>query len=145
MIIKKHDFTILREAEEKGLSVALTSLVQPKRTEKNEALSNYFRKNWPNFNGLWDEDDGEEVLEIINEHLKDKGLKKLLEFPYSSGDDVHLVPVGENILLKVIVADEYLGSGDYSKYVMSNFFIMNEKTSINDVDLLIEFLKTLKA
>ncbi|MNG30082.1 hypothetical protein D3C84_1156200 [compost metagenome] len=43
--------------------------------------------------------------------------------------------------LKLIVADEYYGDGDYSKYVMADFFMINENSTKEDVDQLIEFVK----
>jgi hypothetical protein len=63
-----------------------------------------------------------------------------IDFPYSEGSEIHLVPIGNNIQVKLLVADEYHGSGEYSKYVLINFFIINEQTTEQDVDSLIDFL-----
>ncbi|WP_332287123.1 hypothetical protein [Bacillus velezensis] len=52
-----------------------------------------------------------------------------------------MVPITENIQLKVVVADEYYGDGDYSKYVMADFFLINDKATTKDVDTLLQFVK----
>jgi hypothetical protein len=142
MRLKKSDWTIVKEAEDKGLMVAMTSLVEGNRTELNDKLSLYFREQMPNYKGVWDEDEGEDVLYNINDYLEKNNIDKYpLDFPISSGTDVHLIPITENIQLKVVVADEYYGSGEYSKYVMIDFFLINENATKQDVDQLIEFVK----
>lgn len=54
MKFKKADWIIVREAENKGLMVAMTGLVERNRTELNDELSSYFRKQMPNYKGTWD-------------------------------------------------------------------------------------------
>ncbi len=142
MEIKKSDWTLVREAEAEGLMVAMTSLVERKRTDLNNELSDYFRKKMPNYPGSFGEYEGEDVLYSINDYLKENNIDKhQLDFPFISGTDIHLIPITENIQLKVVVADEYYGDGDYSKYVMIDFFMINENTTKQDVDILIDFVK----
>lgn len=143
MNIVKSDLALIREAENLGLMVGMTGLVEQKRTDLNNELSDYFRKSLPNYSGSFDEDTGEDILYSINEYLQEKQIDKpSLDFPFVSGSDVHLIPINENIALKVIVADEYYGDGEYAKYVMADFFKITEHTTKSDVDELIEFVKT---
>ncbi|MFP3751185.1 hypothetical protein [Bacillus altitudinis] len=142
MKLKKSDWMLIREATEKGLLVSMNNLVERKRTELNEQLSDYFRKQMPDYTGSFDEDKAEDILESLNNFIIEKNLDIYpLDFPLSSGTDNHLIPITDNIDLKVTVADEYYGDGDYSKYVMADFFIINEKATEEDVDELIEFIK----
>ncbi|WP_338335460.1 hypothetical protein [Bacillus altitudinis] len=142
MKLKKSDWMLIREATEKGLLVSMNNLVERKRTELNEQLSDYFRKQMPGYTGIFDEDQAEDILESVNNFIIEKNLDIYpLGFPLSSGTDNHLIPITDNIDLKVTVADEYYGDGDYSKYVMADFFIINEKATEEDVDELIEFIK----
>lgn len=105
-------------------------------------LSDYFRKQMPSYMGSFDEYAGEDILYSINEYLATKNIDKYpLDFPFTSGTDIHLIPINENIQLKVVIADEYYGDGDYSKYVEADFFLINEKTTKKDVDGLVEFVK----
>ncbi|WP_163150987.1 hypothetical protein [Anoxybacillus sp. MB8] len=142
MKLKKADWAIVREVENKGLMVAMTGLVERNRTELNDELSLYFRKQMPNYKGVWDEDEGEDILYNINDYLEENNIDKhSLDFPICSGTDIHLIPITENIQLKVVVADEYYGGGEYSKYVMIDFFLITENATKQDVDELIEFVK----
>jgi hypothetical protein len=141
MKFKKTDWGIVRDAENEGLMVGMTGLVERKRTELNNELSKYFRERMPNYTGSFDEYEGEDILYSINEYLKENSIDRHpLDFPFSSGTDVHLIPINENIQLKLIVTDEYYGDGDYAKYVMSDFFMINEDASEKDVDVLIKFV-----
>ncbi|WCF11433.1 hypothetical protein NDS46_31235 (plasmid) [Paenibacillus thiaminolyticus] len=134
-------WTLVKEAEQKGLVVSMTGVVERVRTKLNDTLSEYFRNNVPLYSGGYDEDVCEEILDSINLYLEENHIDmQPLEFPISSGINVYLVPITENIKLKVLVGDEYHGSGDYSKYVLINFFIINEKTKKEDVDVLISFV-----
>jgi hypothetical protein len=141
MKIRKADWVIVREAEQNGLMVGMTGLVERNRTDLNNELNTYFRSRLPKYLGSWDEYDGEDVLYSINEYMKENNIDKYqLDFPMTGGTDVHLIPVNNNLQLKLIVADEYYGDGDYSKYVMADFFMINEYTTKEDVDTLINFL-----
>ncbi|MEK4049847.1 hypothetical protein [Bacillus sp. FSL K6-2839] len=142
MKLKKSDWMLIREATEKGLLVSMTNLVERKRTELNEQLSDYFRKQMPGYTGSFDEDQAENILDSVNNFIAEKNLDAYqLDFPLSSGTDNHLIPITDNLDLKVTVADEYYGDGDYSKYVMADSFIINEKANEEDVDELIKFIK----
>ncbi|MEK4632505.1 MULTISPECIES: hypothetical protein [Bacillus] len=141
MKLKKADWTVVREAEEQGLMVGMTGHIERKRTNLNNELSDYFRKQLPDYTGSFDENEGEEILYSINEYITENNIDMYpLDFPITEGTDVHLIPI-ENIQLKVVVADEYYGDGDYSKYVMADFFLINDKATTKDVDTLIQFVK----
>lgn len=142
MKVRKSDWTLVKEAENQGLMVGMTGLVERKRTETNNELSTYFRTQLPNYNGGFDEYEGEDILYSINEYIKENGIDKhLLDFPMTNGIDIYLIPINDNIQLKVVIADEYYGDGDYAKYVMINFFMMSSETTKSDVDELINFVK----
>lgn len=142
MKVKKSDWTIVREAEENGLVAAMTGLIERKRTELNKELSDYFRKNVTDYTGIFDEDECEDILDKINTYIEENNIDRHpLEFPLINGSEVRLVPIGENIELKVLIVDEYYGDGDYEKYIDISFFLINDKTSKQDVDLLIEFVR----
>lgn len=142
MDLKKPDWFIIKEAEEKGLMAWLTSQSSRNKTPLSEELSNYFRNKLSNFKSSFDEYEGEDVLFNINEYFEENNIDKYrIDFPTSSGTDTHLIPITENLEMKLMVADEYYGGGDYSKYVMVEFFLINENTTIEDVDKLIEFVK----
>ncbi|MCC9021715.1 hypothetical protein [Bacillus nakamurai] len=142
MKLKKADWTVVREAEEQGLMVGMTGHIERKRTNLNNELSDYFRKQLPDYTGSFDENEGEEILYSINEYITENNIDMYpLDFPITEGTDVHLIPITENIQLKVVVADEYYGDGDYSKYVMADFFLINDKATTKDVDTLIQFVK----
>lgn len=140
MIVKKSDFTLIKEAESQGCMVAMTSTVERIRTELNKELSSYFKKSVPGFKGVYDEDEGEELLDSLNDYMKEKNIiKSPMSYPLSSGTEVELLPLTENIQLKLLISDEYNGGGDYSKYVMIEFFMINENATKEDVDQLIAF------
>lgn len=138
----KSDWTILKEAENKGFVVAMTGILTQKRTYLNDNLRDYFRTKMPNYTGSFDEYYGEDVLDGINDYIKKNNINKhLLDFPFTSGTDIHLIPITANLQLKILIVDEYHGDGDYSKYVEIDYFVINESTSKEDVDRLIEFIK----
>lgn len=141
MEMKKSDWALVREAEEQGLMVGMTGIVERNRTELNKELSQYFRKQMPNYSGSYDADEGEELLESINEFIMENQIDMPhLEYPYSEGSEIYLIPINENIQLKMIVADEYHGDGNFEKYVMADFFKINENATKDDVDKLIVFI-----
>lgn len=120
--IKKSDWKLIREATEKGLLVSMTNLVERNRTKLNEQLSDYFRKQMPDYIGSFDEDQADDILNSVNNFIVEKNLDIYqLDFPLSSGTDSHLITITDNIDLKVTIADEYHGDGDYSKYIMVDF------------------------
>ena len=141
MGIVPNDYIILKEAEKNGLVVAMGSMIEIYRTDLNKRLSDYFRSKITNFKGNYDETEGEVVLSNISEYLLELNEKNhYIDFPYNEGTEIHLIPIGEKIQVKLLVADEYHGSGEYSKYVLIDFFIINEQTTESDVDSLIDFL-----
>lgn len=141
MKIRKADWVIVREAENAGLVTSMTGLVERKRTDLNNELSDYFRKNLPKYLGTFDEDESEDILYSLNSYIEENNIDKHpLDFPLTEGSDVHLLPIGDNIQLKILIVDEYYGGGDYSKYIDISFFLINENTATQDVDLLIKFV-----
>lgn len=138
--VKKSDWALVKDAEALGLMVGMTGLMERNRTALNEELGSYFRSQLPEYSGIFDKDE-EEILYAINEYLEEHKIDKHpLAFPISHGTDIHLIPVNENIQLKVVVVDEYFGDGDFSKYVMADFFLINEHATKEDVDGLIAFV-----
>ena len=142
MTTKKSDWTMIREAESEGHMVAMTGLVERIRTPLNNELSDYFRQHMPHYTGVFEEDETEDILDVLNEYLKENTLNKpALAFPHSSGSELYLIPITQHIQLKVLVVDEYHGSGEYEKYIMADFFWMTEHTTKHDVDTLIRFIE----
>lgn len=144
MRIRKPDWPLVLEAEKEGRTASMTCVAVKNRTELNEKLSAYFRKNVPNYNGGFDEDECENVLYKINEYMKKKKIRKYkqpIDFPYSEGSETYLIPITDNLDLKLLLVDEYYGGGDYSKYIDMSYFIINDRTTAKDVDALIEFIK----
>ncbi|ODB64419.1 MULTISPECIES: hypothetical protein [Bacillus] len=141
MKLKKAARAIIQEAEGQGLMVGMASLIERKRTDLNNELSDYFRKQLSGYTGSFDENEGEEILYSINQYITENNIDMYpLDFPVD-GTDVHLIPITENIQLKVVVADKYYGDGDYSKYIMADFFLINDKATTKDVDTLLQFVK----
>lgn len=140
MKFKKSDWTRLKEGENEGLVASMTNIIERNRTDLNKELSSYFITNVPKYNGVFDEEEGEDVLDYINDYLKENNIDiHKLSFPVSSGSDIYLIPIGDNLEIKVLVVDEYHGDGEYEKYVMIDYFLINENTTTKDVDLLINF------
>lgn len=137
----KSDWGIIKEAERQGLMVSMTGLVERVRTDLNNELMAYFRGKLPKYEGVFDENKGEDILYNINEYIENKGIdKRPIDFPFGSDTDLYLIPITENLQLKLTVADEYEGDGEYSKYVMADFFLITEQATQQDVDTLIEFI-----
>lgn len=142
MLTKKTDWHKTQEAERLGRMASMTTLVERSRTPLNEKLSNHFRENVPEYLGSFDEDVVEDVLFDLNEYIKEKtGKASSLAFPSWKGTELALVPITENLQLKVLLVDEYYGDGDYEKYISISNFIITDKTTIDDVDVLLDFVK----
>jgi len=141
--MKKYaDWYYLREAENAGLVASMDGIVERNRTELNIKLSAYFRHKVPGYNSYFNEDTSEDVLYSINEYIEENKIdKREIDFPISEGSDIHLLKITDNLQLKILVADEYHGGGDYSKFIEVDKFIINEQTTEKDVDLLIDFIK----
>lgn len=129
-----------QEAEKKGLLVSTNNVVESNRTELNKELSTYFKSNYK-LKSYYSEDEGEEVLDNLSSYLDSIGYDDYLEYPYSEGEDEYLIPITPNLKLYAHAYDEYYGSGDYSKGVIIERFIITEETTTKDVDKLIEVLK----
>ncbi|ADO60001.1 hypothetical protein [Paenibacillus polymyxa] len=142
MKTQKTDWTVIKEAEEQGMMVAMTYLVERNRTALNEELSRYFKEKLPSYKSLFEDEEGEEVLISLNEYLEESmsGMHEL-DFPLHSGEDVYLIPINEHIQLKILIADQYHGDGEYSKYVCMDFFLIDEQATKEDVDVLIEVIQ----
>lgn len=132
---------LVKEAENAGIMVGMSGVVSTNRTDLNNELHDYFRSKFPKYTGTFDEYDGEDILYRINGYMAEKGIDKHpLDFPMTSGTVVQIIPINENIQLKVVVADEYYGDGDYVKYVVVDSFKINEQTTKKDVDELLDFV-----
>ncbi|KZE65017.1 hypothetical protein AV545_03605 [Paenibacillus jamilae] len=141
--MKKYaDWYYVREAENEGLVASMDNIIERNRTDLNKKLSTYFISKLPNYDSVFNENESEDVLYVINEYIQENNIdKREIDFPIMEGSDVHLLKITDNLQLKIIVADEYYGSGDYSKYIAIDRFIINENTTEQDVDSLIEFIK----
>lgn len=58
MKLKKAARAIIQEAEGQGLMVGMASLIERKRTDLNNELSDYFRKQLSGYTGSFDENEG---------------------------------------------------------------------------------------
>ena len=142
MIIRKTDISLLKEAEKDGLTVSMTIIRKSNESELNKELGAYFKRKVPGYLGTFDEEDAEEVLDSLNEYLLEtENVEKKLAYPLTGGADVHLIRITENLLLKVLIVDEYYCNGESETYIMSDVFIINEHTTTNDVDVLIDFIQ----
>ncbi|WP_442637822.1 hypothetical protein [Rossellomorea marisflavi] len=142
MKMMKTPFGRVLDAEKEGLMVSLTSIVERNRTEENKKLASHFRELFPDYIGMIDEDEADDVLDTINEYMEVKtGKNPKIQMPYSEGSNIYLLPITENLDLKILAVDEYYGDGDYEKYVNIPSFIMNEHTTKEDVSALVAFLK----
>lgn len=140
--MKKYaDWYYVREAEKVGMVVSMDCIVERNRSELNKKLSTYFRNKLPKYKSVFNEDESEDVLYSLNEYIQQNNVDKYeIDFPFSEGSDVHLLEITNNLKLKIIVADEYYGSGDYSKYIAIDRFVINEAATEQDVDVLVEFV-----
>lgn len=146
MQIKKSDVGLLNDAKKLGLVAAMTGMMATRdRTPLNNELSNYFRQQMPkNFYGIIEEEDVEDALDEINEYIKEHQITKFtrsISMPYSSGENLYLIPITENLQVEVLVVDEYEGDGDYSKFIEIAYFVITENTTKSDVDELVLFTK----
>lgn len=141
---KKSDSYRFMESYNKGNVVSMTSTLFRGRSELNDRLYHYFNRNSGDIGviGSFDEDVADGILDVLNEYVR---INKLdvgtIEFPQILDFDIWLLPITENLELKVLVSDDYLGDGDYEKYVMVDEFMITENASERDVDRLIEALR----
>lgn len=142
MKFKKSDWMLYKEKDEQGLAISMINIVSRKRSDLYNKLNNYCRQELPSYHGSFNEDESEDILYTLNEHLKEKGIDKMpIDFPMSSGTDIHLIPINERVQIKVMVMDEYYGDGDYSKGIVIDTFVVSEDANTNDVEALVAFVK----
>lgn len=142
MKLKKSDWMLYKEKDEQGLAISMTNIVSRNRSDLYNQLNNYCRQVLPSYYGSFNEDESDDILYALNEYLKEKSIDKMpLDFPMSSGTDIHLIPINERLQIKVMVMDEYYGDGEYSKGIMIDTFVISEDATTNDVDELVSFVK----
>lgn len=137
MKVKKSDWSIVREASENGLVASMTNIVERKRTKENEELSRYFRTKMPQYNGIYDEDVAEDIIDILNDYAKENNLSVKLSMPVTYGTDIYLYPVNENIQMKLLVSNEH-----DEQYLEISYFLINEHTTQKDIDVLVDFVES---
>ncbi|MFP7486456.1 hypothetical protein SFC65_20020 [Priestia filamentosa] len=137
----KSDWTRIQEAQQAGLMVPTTNIGIRNKTELSVELWEYFKEQMPGYLGSFDQNECEDALYGINEYIKENNIDKhLLDFPLVSGSNVDLIPISDNLELKVTVIDEYYGDGDYHKCILVDSFLINKRTTRNDVDQLVAFI-----
>lgn len=141
MTTQLSDWGVLKRAEAAGLVSSMTGLVERVRTPLNNELSSYFREHLPKYDWLLQDDDADDNIDDVNAYLQEQGIEKKLSMPHSSGVNVFLIPLTDNLQVKFEAADVYEGNGEYSKYTSVDFFVINELTTTTDVDQLITFVK----
>lgn len=141
MTIQLSDWGLLKRAEEAGLASSMTGLVERVRTPLNNELSSYFREHLPKFDWLFEDDEADDNIDDVNAYLQERGIEKEVYMPFSSGTNIFLIPITDNLQVKFEATDVYEGNGEYSKYTSVDFFIINEFTTTEDVDQLIKFVK----
>ncbi|QJX80383.1 hypothetical protein [Priestia megaterium] len=131
------DWIIANKAEEMGLMVSMVGEVENLKIEKNIELSKYFIEKIPNFQKDYEDNMYEFAIGGIEAYLEEINADiQSIEYPVT-GREVHLIPIGENIKLKVYIEDEEYGENR----IEINSFMINHNTTKEDVDVLIEFIK----
>lgn len=139
---EKAPWVMIREAEKNGLMVSMSNVFSGKLSELSSSLNDHFRKSIPSYDGAYDEDQSEDVMETLNQYLVKNDINQnLFDFPVSSGASIRLLPITDNLQLKVLIVDEYYGGGDYEKYVSIEDFMITESATEKDVDELIQFIE----
>lgn len=141
----KSDWAIYQEALKEGKVAHMSSFLSIKKSkELTKKLEKYFKEKISNHKGIWEEEDGEEVLLKINKYMKENQIdKQKISYPRFIGSNGYVIPVGENIQFKLLVVDEYYGHGERQTYVEIEEFIVNENAKEKDVDQLVELMKEL--
>lgn len=101
-------------------------------------LQKHFERNMKRYKGFWSKNVNE-ILAKFNSYLKEKGLS---EMEFRGNLNEYYIPFGE-LELQVRLLTPYTGKHDEDdlNYISADYFIMNDKTTKKDVDLLIDFLK----
>lgn len=141
----KSDWAVYQEALKEGRVAHMSSFLSIKESkELTKKLEKYFKEKISNHKGVWEEEDGEEVLLKINKYMKENQVdKQKLSYPIFAGSNVYVIPVGENIQFKVLVVDEYYGNDESETYVEIEEFIVGENAKEKEVDQLVELMKEL--
>lgn len=101
-------------------------------------LQQYFQKKLKRYKGFWSKD-VKDVLAKFNTYLNEQGLEPM-EFKGLMNE--YYIPFGE-LELQVKLITPFTGKyeSDNINSIIAEYFIINDKTTTKDVDLLIEFLK----
>lgn len=101
-------------------------------------LQQYFQKKLKRYKGFWSKD-VKDVLAKFNTYLNEQGLEPM-EFKGLMNE--YYIPFGE-LELQVKLTTPFTGKyeNDNINSIIAEYFIINDKTTTKDVDLLIEFLK----
>lgn len=101
-------------------------------------LQQYFQKKLKRYKGFWSKD-VKDVLAKFNTYLNEQGLEPM-EFKGLMNE--YYIPFGE-LELQVKLTTPFTGKyeSDNINSIIAEYFIINDKTTTKDVDLLIEFLK----
>lgn len=131
------DWIIANKAEEMGFMVSMVGEAGNLKIEKNIELNKYFIEKMPDFQKDYEDVMYEFTIGGIEDYLEEINADiQSIEYPVT-GREVHLIPIGENIKLKVYIEDEEYGENR----IEINSFMINHNTTKEDVDVLIEFIK----
>lgn len=129
---------VILDAKANGDYVGLTSIAK-NDTTKTQDFASYFKTALPNYVGM---SIGDRLLNVVNEHIKTLKSDQLeLVYKEIPTIDIHLVPVGENILLHVQLVTMKLNNGNLSNCTVIDGFIVNENATNDDVQLVIDLMK----
>jgi len=141
--VKKSEFTRLMEARREGRVASMTWNDSYENTPVARRLGDYFRKQMPNYDGIYEEEVFDDVLDAINQYMEEKGIDHAPLRLLVPGEESYLLPVTENLELVVIITDDYSGGGNYEMYVEISSFLVNDQTTEEDVDRLVDMLKAI--
>lgn len=101
-------------------------------------LQQYFQKKLKRYKGFWSKD-VKDVLAKFNTYLNEQGLEPM---KFKGLMNEYYIPFGE-LELQVKLTTPFTGKyeSDNINSIIAEYFIINDKTTTKDVDLLIEFLK----
>lgn len=134
-----------RNAQREDVLIKLNSINGRSKRENIQELSNYAIDSMDGFEGIYNESgmypiDGSEIFYFVSEFAKKNGIDiRPIDYPISSGTDIYLLPMTENLELVIIVVDEYYGSGDSEQYVDIQNLIVNDNTTTEDIDVFLDW------
>jgi|HigsolmetaAR206D_1030411.scaffolds.fasta_scaffold00120_40 hypothetical protein len=144
MKLRKSEFARLMEARKEGRVASMTRILSYEDTPIAKRLGNYFRKQMPDYEGIYEEEEGDEVLYAINQYMEKYGINHRPLGLLAPGAESYLLPITENLELVVHVTDDYTGGGENEWYVQIDSFIVNDNATEKDVDQLIGVLKVIR-